>query len=73
MQTSLWAWADAQGLSLAALARRLGYSPEHLSRLRSFAYPITPAFAGRVVLVLGDWARALFTDCPTAPESGAER
>ena len=70
MRTTLWAWADAQGLTVRELASRLHYHERHLYLLRSGRYPITPAFAGRVVLIMGEWARALFEG---ASESGAER
>ena len=73
MKTTLFDWASAHGYDLDALAQLLGYSVRHLYRLRKGEQLVTPQFMGRVVLALGDWARALFSDCPSVPESGAER
>ena len=47
-------------MSMPNLAARLGYSERHLRRIRDGDWPVTKAFAGRVVLALGDWARSLF-------------
>jgi hypothetical protein len=60
MRTTLFVWAEKEGISLSELARRLGYSERHLLRIRDGDYPVNEQFAGRVVLRLGDWARALF-------------
>jgi transcriptional regulator with XRE-family HTH domain len=60
MRTTLFAWAEAQGLSVEELAQKVGYSVRHLLRIRKGEWPVTEAFVGRVVLRLGDWARCLF-------------
>ena len=62
MQTTLWDWAERQGLTVPELAKMIGYDWAHVYRLRRGDWPITRAFAGRVVLALGDWARELFTE-----------
>ena len=58
--TTLFEWAKDQGLSIEALADRLGYSARHLYRIQAGVQPVTDAFVGRVVLRLGEWARSLF-------------
>jgi transcriptional regulator with XRE-family HTH domain len=60
--TGLFDWARDQGLSVEALAERLGYSARHLYRIQGGEQPVTDAFVGRVVLRLGEWARELFPD-----------
>jgi hypothetical protein len=62
MKTTLFDWAEKNGYGLVALGKLLGYSARHLRRVRDGEQPVTPAFAGRVVLVLGEWARSLFLD-----------
>ena len=60
MRTTLFKWARENDMSMPNLAARLGYSERHLCRIRDGDWPVTKAFAGRVVLALGDWARSLF-------------
>lgn len=60
MITTLFDWANTHGYDLDSLGDLLGYSGRHLRRIRDGEQPVTPAFAGRVVLVLGEWARSLF-------------
>lgn len=60
--TGLFDWARDQGLTVEALAERLGYSARHLYRIQAGEQEVTDAFVGRVVLRLGEWARELFPD-----------
>lgn len=60
MRTTLFEWAEEQGLSLSELGDKLGYSERHLRRIREGEYPLNDAFVAQVVFRLGEWARALF-------------
>ncbi len=61
MRTTLFEWADAQGLTLESLSQKMGYSTRHLRRIRDGEYPITKPFMARVILQLGPWAKCLFS------------
>ena len=60
MQTTLFKWADENGLNMAQLGGRLGYSERHMYRIKTGETPITEGFVAQVVYRLGEWARALF-------------
>lgn len=55
---------DAEGprLTMVALGEKVGYTPEHLSRIRWGRYPITDDFVARVCFRLGEREAALFYD-----------
>jgi plasmid maintenance system antidote protein VapI len=59
-ELTFWEWAQRQGYSMVQLAAKLGYSPEHLSRLKNGKVPITVEFSARCVLAFGDCARQFF-------------
>lgn len=69
MRTTLFEWAEAQGLSLDDLAEKLGYTTRQLYRIRAGEYPVTETFAGRVILRLGEEARGLFFCDETSVEN----
>lgn len=55
-------WASKQGLSIADLSKRLGYSERHLWRIKAGHSPITEGFKARVVYTFGEDTRSLFLD-----------
>lgn len=79
MRTKLFEWAEKQNLDLEYLAKKIGYSERHLKRIRDEGFPVTEEFQARVVLRMGDWARALFLpevspcgDIPSETRDGAQ-
>lgn len=60
MKTTLFEWAERQGISTEELAKMLGYSDRHMYRLKASADDAPESLAARAVLRLGEWARALF-------------
>jgi len=60
MRSTLFEWAEHEGIRMADLAERLGYSERHLWRIKAGDSPVTQQFMARVVLHLGEWARSLF-------------
>ena len=60
MQTTLFKWADENGLNMAQLGERLGYSERHMYRIKTGETLITEGFVAQVVYRLGEWARDLF-------------
>ncbi len=60
MQTSLFRWAEDYRVPMKEMADLLGYSYEHLSRLKHGHEPVTPEFRDRCIRRLGKDAEYLF-------------
>lgn len=60
MELTFWEWTQRQGYSLADLATKLGYSAEHISRIKNGHVPVTTPFIARCVFIFGDEVRAFF-------------
>lgn len=61
VQLTFWEWAQRRGYSVNQLAEKLGFSPEHISRLKNRRLPITVDFVARCVLAFGDEVRPFFS------------
>jgi len=72
MKTEIFEWAYQRHWTLKDLAARLGYSEEHLSRLRSGKLPISEQFRDRCIAMLGPDVSSLFLpDVSAETSSGA--
>lgn len=60
MKTTIFEWAERQGYTLQDLAKMTGYTDRQLRRIKNGYLPVSEAFAGRVILRMGEWARSLF-------------
>lgn len=62
-------WADAQGLTMRELARRLGYTERHLYRIKNGETQDTRNFQAHVIVEFGDDVRSFFGHRVTANDT----